>query len=115
MYIFLLNAEALIEKGLQFVNTKFSGIFRRPATSLKVGQGLHAALECVAQIGICQKRNNFTKGVLQFIVQKAGLKGKYDFEAELPLPGGYADLVIKPVDGGRDHIVHGGVKISSIT
>ena len=48
-------------------------------------------------------------------MQKAGLKGKYDFEAELPLPGGYADLVIKPVDGGRDHIVRGGVKISSIT
>ena len=101
----MLNVEEIIERDAQFAGAKFSSLFHQPATPLKVGQGLHAALECVAQNGICQQRNNFAKSVLQFIVQKAGLKGKYQFEAELPLPGGYADLVIKPADGGPDRIV----------
>ena len=105
LFTFLLNAEALDEKGVQFVNTKFSSLFHQPATPLKVGQGLHAALECAAEDGICQQRNNFAKGVFHFILQKAGLNGNYHYEAELPLPGGYADLVIKPADGGQDRIV----------
>ena len=105
LFTFLLNAETLNEKAVQFVNTKFSSLFHQPATPLKVGQGLHAALECVAQNEICQQRNNFARGVFHFILQKAGLNGNYHYEAELPLPGGYADLVIKPANGGRDRIV----------
>ena len=101
----MLNVEALTAEGVQFDKTKFSSLFHQPITPLKAGQGLHAALECVAQNGICQQRNNFANRVFHFILQTAGLTGNYHYEAELPLPGGYADLVIKPADGGHNRIV----------